>query len=241
MYTEQGLNGMSIDFIIPAKRRSTRTINKNWRPFDGDKCLVDIVVDKLQAVGVSNIYLSTEPGREAERFCRSRGLTLLPRDSGLSDNSTPIPFWIRSIVSQLPSATSDIVWCQVCDPLFNSYSECLQQWPEVRKQHDSLVVCYPWRGYLMNDSYQPVGWSFGMHHTPSQQLPRWTTMPFTFSLLTRQAVEDTGYHVGRKPFWVEMDTHSIDIDTEQDFEAAQAIYVKSQAVSSQATTTGPTM
>ena len=225
-------------FIIPAKQDSTRVPRKNWREFCDGKCLVDITLQKIRkagagagdGAGAGKIYLTSELCSESLDWCEKNRVTLLPRSPDLSDNSVPIQQWMRSICVQIPG-DSEIAWCQVCDPFFDEHEKCLSKWREIRnlqqgRQFDSLVVANRWRGYLMTSGGCPVGWSFGSHHTPSQLLPQWLTMPFTFSVLTRAAIEQTGYHVGSKPFWFVNDGFSVDIDTMDDFEFAAWKYAR---------------
>jgi len=217
-----------MDFIIPAKASSERVPNKNWREFADGLCLVELLIEKLIAAGVQTdqIHVSCERPDIAELVTYKWGVKVLPRDPALCDNNVALTTWIRAICDQVPGM-GDIAWCQVCDPLFDEYAECLQQWREMnsaRRQYDSLAVCRPWRGYLMTTDNQPIGWSFGEHHTPSQQLPRFHTMPFTFSILTRRAISQTGYHIGRRPLWYEATGPHVDIDTETDFEMAKQYY-----------------
>lgn len=213
---------MSMDFIIPAKTSSQRVPNKNWRPFRGQDSLVDLVIEKLLNAGVDpeRIHISCECAATANPTARRWGVNFLQRSPDLCANEVPLTEWIRSITAQV-EGESEIAWCQVCDPLFDEYSECLEIWSQLsRTQYDSLVVCYPWRGYLMTAECQPIGWSFGEHHTPSQQLPEFRTMPFTLSLLTREAIARTGYHVGARPFWYVSRGEHVDIDSPRDVIAA---------------------
>jgi N-acylneuraminate cytidylyltransferase len=215
---------MDIDFIIPAKANSLRVPNKNWRDFTGDgRSLVDLTIEKLIAAGAerNRIFVSCEDETKSV-YCRDKGVQFLLRDASLCDNSVPLTTWLRSIVEQ-SGATGDVAWCQVCDPLFDDYKKCLKLWRGVQANHDSLVVCWPWRGYLMTQTGHPIGWSFGEHHTPSQRLPKFLTMPFTFSILSQRAIENTAYHVGRNPYWYETEP-GVDIDTERDFRVAQLLW-----------------
>lgn len=223
---------MAIEFIVPAKASSSRVPNKNWRPFVGDDSLVDYTIRKLLAAGAGpkSIYVSCDGAEVARPVCERWGVSFLERDSSLCDNEVPLTTWIRTVTAQVPG-TADIAWCQVCDPLFNEYRQCLDLWGTT--EADSLVVCYPWKGYLMTGESHPVGWSFGEHHTPSQQLPKFRTMPFTFSILTRQAIAETGYHVGRTPLWYEAKGPHVDIDTEIDFTVAQMLVQQYQGRSLQ--------
>lgn len=215
--------------IIPAKSNSERCINKNFREFIDGMSLVDWTIRKLLATGVVNvrdIYVSSDSVSELDKLQRRWGILTLHRDESLCDNSFPLTDWIRTIAAQVPD--DDIAWCQVCDPLFDSYGDVFAKWDQIKesgKPIDSLVVCYPWRGYIMTGESQPVGWSFGEHHTPSQRLPEFRMMPFTLSVLTREAIERTGYHVGACPEWWVQDSPHIDIDTEDDFRLAQMMMV----------------
>jgi N-acylneuraminate cytidylyltransferase len=179
---------------------------------------------KLVAAGVplKRIWVSCE-NPERKQACDLMGVNFLLRDPHLCRNETSIPTWIRQTAAKLHPAI-DIAWCQVCDPLFNEYQTCFDIWATAKNTHDSLVVCYPWRGYLMTAAGQPVGWSFGEHHTPSQQLPKMLTMPFTLSMLSAEAIQATGYHVGKRPYWYEATGQSTDIDTLADFYTAERLW-----------------
>ena len=212
-----------VRFVIPAKTGSERVANKNWRPFVDGKCLVELTIEKLLAAGVDplNVFVSCEDEATALPVCERWRVHLILRNPELCGNEVPLTRWIREITAQVPGH-SDIGWAQVCDPLFDNYKQALWWWSLLdRMDYDSLVVCRSWRGYLMTEQGQPIGWSFGEHHTPSPQLPLFRTMPFTFSILTRKAIEATGYHVGRRPFWLEVPGMHVDIDTEDDFRLAQ--------------------
>lgn len=214
-------------YIIPAKGTSLRVKNKNWRPFHGGMSLVDVMIHKLIAADVDpqDIYVSCEDEDNLDYVRNNWNVKPVVRDFSLCSNTVPLTTWIRQITKQVdPSREHDIAWCQVCDPLFNDYSNCFKRWERAKAGHDSLVVCYPWKGYLMTDQSQPFGWSFGEHHTPSQLLPKFRTMPFTLSILSPEAIESTGYHVGRNPYWFQASKQSVDIDTEQDFAVAQFLF-----------------
>jgi len=220
--------------IIPAKASSTRTPNKNWRDFYDGLSLVDINIKALLACGLpaADLYVSCEDAGRLEQVSTQWGVTPLLRAAYLCDNSVCLTEWIRQICAQLPG-DDDIIWSQVCDPLFNEHGEALRLWPEAKQNgHDSLCVVHPIKAYLLDDCRRPLGWQWGEWHTPSQQLPTFYTFPFTMSVLTRASIDRTGYHVGTRPYWFASSGGSIDIDTPEDFEAAQWGYAKQIARSS---------
>lgn len=218
----------TMKYIIPAKAESIRCPNKNWRNFYKGYNLVEITIRKLTDIGVSpeDIYLSCDSYQVAKSTIASTRVNFLQRSPELCSNEVPLTTWLRSIVSQTPNPEDEVAWCQVCDPLFNDYHQCLDRWYQINKIHDSLVVCRPWKGYLLTEQNQPIGWSFGEHHTPSQHLPRYHTMPFTLSILTPAAIQTTGYHVGRSPYWYTSEGPHIDIDTEFDYLVAKIAYAE---------------
>lgn len=217
--------------IIPAKGTSTRVPGKNWRPFYGDKSLVDLNIEALLGAGIEadDIHVSCEDVERLAQVGQRWGVTPLLRDPDLCDNDVPLTTWIRSICSQVPG-DDDVAWSQVCDPLFDNHRAVIDHWPAAREANcDSLCVVHPLQAYLLNDRFRPVGWQWGEWHTPSQRLPTLYTFPFTLSILTRGTIERTGYHIGARPCWHVSKGGSIDIDTPADFDFAARKYAEARS------------
>lgn len=215
--------------IIPVKCNSTRVSNKNFREFYKGKSITDILLEKLCFLGYSNIYISSND--EAKKSISEKyGCNFLLRDERLCDNDTPLPEVIQGVCSQIPVGDDDIAWCQVIDPLFNDYQAAFQQWDQCREQHDSLVVVYPLKKYLLNNNHMPINFGFGNWHVKSQNLSSFYEMTFTLSILKRKCIQDCGYHVGANPKWYHSKNTHIDIDTMEDFELAQLIYAHHKGV-----------
>lgn len=218
--------------VIPAKANSTRVPRKNWRDFHYGKCLVDIAIDNLKAAGFngSDIFVSSEDVDALQQCNRRHGVCTLTRCERLTHNETSIRDFMCGIMEQIGKPSEDeVMWYQVCNPFVNA--DCLNEmkfWWKVKCGggclHDSFVLCQPAPHYVINEHFQPLGWSFGSHHTPSQKLSPKFTMPFSVSIMRRETLEDVGYHVGRNPAWYEFSGPAIDIDTEDDFENARLLY-----------------
>lgn len=215
--------------IIPAKCNSTRVPNKNWLPFHGWKCLVDINIEALLNAGVEpyNIYVSCENPDRLEQVSRRWGICCLQRDASLCDNSVGLTTWIRTICGQV-SGDDDIIWSQVCDPLFDEHRQVIELWNECRKEHDSICVVHKAPHYLLSSDFNPIGWGFGDHHVCSQELRANYTFPFTMSILKREAISKIGYHVGDNPRWYVSGRKCIDIDTQEDFDMCRILYERSK-------------
>ena len=213
--------------IIPAKASSSRVVNKNWRPFHAGKSLVEITIEKLRRAKVKakDIYVSSEDARMLYEIKKTHKVNSLVRDPMMCENHTILTRVIRSIHKQIGSP-NEFAWVQCTSPTFDEYRDCFAQWKMIKHEHDSLVVAYPSDPYRLvgyKNDLQPSGWSFGANHTSSQS-QQCFTMPFSLSILTKKSVDETGYYVGRKPYWHIAKSWHMDIDTPEDFYDAQAIY-----------------
>jgi len=227
--------------IIPVKASSSRVINKNFKEFYKGDSLFDITAKKiLKELKPSDIYMSCEDEKfklEAKKY----GINFILRDPILANNDTKFYDVFNGICDQVPG-DDDIAWCQVIDPMFDSYKECFALWNEgepesqslhlfnrykktpLRKTFDSLVVVYPHKDYYLDSNHKPIGFGFGPWHTKSQLLPCTYQLTFTLSILTRESIKKVGYHVGQNPYWHHAHNPRVDIDTNEDFSVAQALY-----------------
>jgi CMP-N-acetylneuraminic acid synthetase len=208
--------------VIPAKNSSSRVRGKNFRPFHGEQSLFDIKVEQiLRELPAGDVYASSEDPAVAEYAARW-GINFLPREPHLARNETPFAHVVSEVCRQVPG-NDDIAWCHVTDPLFDAFGECLEAWQQVRESHDSLVVVYPLRGYLLDSAHRPIGFGFGPWHVASQLLPIHYQLGFTLSLLHRSTAVSLG-PIGARTHWFHAPNQAVDIDTEDDFAMAQAIY-----------------
>jgi len=181
--------------VVPAKASSTRIPNKNFREFLHGESLVDITVKKLLMTGLQTdqIYLSCEDESKSE-VAEKHGIQFSLRQERLCRNETPFAEVFRGVAVQIPG-NSDIMWAQVCDPFFDEYTRCIDEWRNAKASHsnryDSLVVCHKVSGYYMDENLLPIhGWGFGPWHVPSQRLPTFFKMPFVDPNLTRDSIKD---------------------------------------------------
>lgn len=227
--------------IVPVKDSSTRVPNKNFKEFHKGLSLFDLTVSKLlKVLNPEDIYMSCE-NPEKEVLANKWGIQFIPRDPILADNDTPFHKVFNGICDQV-EGNHDIAWCQVIDPMFDSYGECFNLWNNghretqschlfnrdrtkpLKESYDSLVVVYPHKDYYLDDNYKPMGFGFGPWHTKSQSLPNTYQLTFTLSILTRESIKKIGYHVGQNPYWYHAHNPRVDIDTNKDFQVAKAMY-----------------
>jgi CMP-N-acetylneuraminic acid synthetase len=204
--------------------------DKNWRPFHNQSSLVDINIEALLNAGLdaADIHVSCEVAERLERLNRRWGVTPILCGTALCDNDISFGDWIRWTCAQVPG-DDDLIWSQVCDPLFNEHRTVIEQWATTKAAgHDSLSVVHPLRSYLLDEHFHPIGWQWGEWHTVGQNLPEFYTFPFTLSILTRSAIDRTGYHIGARPSWFVSRGDSIDIDSPADFEMARHMFAEKQ-------------
>jgi CMP-N-acetylneuraminic acid synthetase len=209
--------------VVPAKASSKRVPNKNFRPFVKNKSLFDITVERLlRILPPEDIYLSCED-ESKQRLAEQYKINFMLRDRRLAENTTPWGEVMQTVCLQVPG-DDDVMWTQVCDPLFDEHQRCVEAWSQIRDRHDSLTVVHPRRGYLLDQNFRPLGFGFGPWHVPSQQLPANYQLGFTLSILTRESISRVGYPVGAKPYWYIASENMIDIDTELDFRVARILF-----------------
>lgn len=224
---------MALIAIIPAKASSTRVPQKNYREFHNGRSLVELTILKLYAAGIPlrHIYVSCEDADVVLPVCKRHGVQFVRRAESLCGNDVPIPDFIRGVVREADAyreckqrPTDDVLWAQVCDPLFNEYAPFIANWQRWGRDFDSSVVVYRRRKYLLDAEHRPIGFGFGSWHVKSQRLPIHYELGFTASILTRQSIERVGYYVGASPLWYEATNPTIDIDTPEDFQFARELY-----------------
>lgn len=208
--------------VIPAKNSSSRVSGKNFRPFYENLSLFDIKVRQLlEHFDANDIYVSSEDQSVAE-YAEKWNIEFIERDPVLARNETPYASVVSEICRSVPG-DDDIAWCHVTDPLFDQYGACIDEWRTARAEHDSLVVVYPMKVYLLDEDHRPMGFGFGPWHTPSQRLPMRYQLGFTLSMLRRDVATTLG-PIGARPHWFHAGNRTVDIDDMDDFRLAQAIY-----------------
>ncbi|MFC4033331.1 cytidylyltransferase domain-containing protein [Streptomyces polygonati] len=211
-------------YVVPAKRSSTRVPDKNFRAFAGEKSLMDIMVEKYVRLGdPTQVYVSSEDPWVKE-FCDRHGVNYLPREQHLTANSYPYQSVVNEVCRQLPG-DDDVMWCHATDPFFDDHRAVIEAW-DARDPaaSDSIVVVYPMKEYLLDENFHPIGFGFGPWHRPSQELPTFYQFGLTCSIMTRHVATTIGV-VGAKPLWHQATNHTIDIDTQPEFDLAARLYL----------------
>lgn len=209
--------------VILGKANSRRVPEKNYRKFYNDMSLTDILLEKLvKVMDTKDIFLSCEDAKYMS-VAEQWGINFIHRDVKYTLLGTNTVEVVRGVCKDVPGE-DDILYCSCMDPLFDDYENMFRIWEEVRGEHDSMNVVYPMKNYFLDQNHNPIGFGFGYWHKYSQYIPPMYQISWANEILTRESIEKCGYMVGEKPFWFDAYNPMVDIDTEKDWELAQAIY-----------------
>lgn len=216
--------------VIPAKLKSSRVPDKNWRPFHQDKCLVEIKIEQLlELFKPEDIYLSCDEAAKIS-IAKEYGIHFSLRNSLLAADATAWSDVVTGIVAEIPCAEEEeILWAEVTSPLFNEYSRLLELWEQNKSSHDSLLSVNEVRDFLIDAKGRAVNFNYGRWHCPSQELEPLYSMDSTF-IMSKKNIFYFNYPVGKKPFLYINQHQSIEIDTLQQFEMSQRLFTEQQTV-----------
>jgi len=216
--------------VIPAKLKSSRVPDKNWRSFHQNKCLVEIKIEQLlEFFKPEDIYLSCDAASKIS-IAKAYGINFSLRNPLLAADVTAWSDVVTGIVAEIPGPEEEeILWAEVTSPLFNEYGRLLQLWEQNKSSHDSLLSVNEVREFLIDAKGRAVNFNYGRWHCPSQELEPLYSMDSTF-IMSKKNIFYFNYPVGKKPFLYVNQQQSIEIDTLQQFELSQRLFTEQQTV-----------
>ena len=211
--------------VIPVKHESERVRQKNFRPFDGDRSLLDIKIDQLKKANIfDEIYISSD-SPEARKCSVDHGVKFIERDISLCNNVTPWSDVIFEVVSSIPEpGTAHIAWCHTTSPLFNLFNDCLKRYYSNIEsgKENGLVAVSACKEFILDERATPVNYSWGPWHRYSQYLKKHYFVSGALFVSTKEEMLKNRYVISSNPYLFEATAEeSVDIDTEFDFKFAQ--------------------
>lgn len=222
---------MKISVFLPCRAGSERVPHKNTRPFAGvEGGLLRIKLNQLIACNlVDTIVLSTnddEVIRIAESLSSEKiHIDRRPEHLATSSASTD------DLVKYVPEVIKDgaVLWTHVTSPFIDEelYAKAIDQYKEVLQQgdHDSLMSVMALRTFIWNKS------GAVNYDRQKEKWPRTQTIEPLFEVDSGIFLADVNIYrnlqdrIGEKPFLFENnDIAAFDIDWEEDFFIAEAIY-----------------
>jgi len=211
--------------VIPAKARSTRVPNKNFREFHEGKSLLEIKIAQCVESGAfQDVYVSSDTS-EARSIAEKYGAIFILRDSRLCLDNTPWDQVLTGVLTEIPELDDTLVaWSPLTSPLFKEYSEALKILFE-SNEYDSVMTVTKLQHFFLNADCLPVNFQFGVWASYSQKLKPLYQMNCALWVAKKGAMIRNRFQVGDRPFFMETSLAAgTDIDTLEEFEFAQLLY-----------------
>ena len=214
----------NIKVAIPLKTNSERVGNKNLRPFINGDSLFDIKAKQLLKVfKPEDVYVSSE-NPEVKKIVEKYGFNFHLRDVALTLKTAKENQIVKSVTDAIEDKTSDVMWVQVTQPLFNEFKQIVDIWDNIDDKYDSLAVVKKISHHILDTKGNPVNFNFGYWHKISQDLPQLFEVTWSAFIMKREMLEEAHYQIGRNPYLYETDAPLVDINDPTEFEVAQIVY-----------------
>lgn len=222
--------------IIPAKRNSSRVLDKNWREFYKGKCLVEIKIGQLIDAGLnpSDVHVFCEDQSKRDLVERT-GATFELRDVANTKDDMHWSDVVTNLVSSIDVDDDEsIAWILACNPLFDggNNKKVIDLWNKIQsmsrlasdKNYDCIITVKRFKEFILDEKGRPVNYNFGRWHEWSQDLPQWYILESPIHIMKKKDYLKHNYFIGKEPYLYEVPSPSIDIDDMDEFEEAQRLY-----------------
>ena len=223
---------MSLTIFIPVRKGSERVSEKNTRNFAGiEGGLLELKLNQLKNFELAaEIVVSTNDEKcweIASGFQKQiKNLKLIERPHALGNSETILSDLIRHVAEI--TSTEEILWTHVTSPFCDAqkYSAAIKKYQEVKKSgYDSLISGRDYRDFLLDkNSGELVNNPTGFSWPRTQDLADWFEINSAVFIASREDYIKVN-RTGKNPFLMEFDKiSSVDIDDEEDFKIAEAVY-----------------
>ncbi|WP_026838114.1 cytidylyltransferase domain-containing protein [Gillisia sp. JM1] len=225
---------MSISLFLPVRAGSERVKNKNMRSFAGIKNGVfELKLNQLENLhSVDEVIISSNDSKcleIAETYKnRIENLVIDERPDHLGSSSTKLEDLILHVAHL--SSCENILWTHATNPLFTAqnYMNAIEVYLHQKKNgFDSLVSGHIIKDFLLDKESNRI-----VNNTSNLKWPRTQDLTDLFAINNAVFIANReryllGERLGIKPYYLEIDKiSSLDIDYEEDFLIAEAVYEK---------------
>jgi N-acylneuraminate cytidylyltransferase len=223
----------TVAFFLPTRKGSQRVKNKNTRTF---ACNPDgLIGNKLEQLcrtkKIDELILSTNDDeciRIAEKYAKTCSrLKIVVRPDELCLDTTNL----EDLISYVPTITdaSYILWGHVTTPLADEwdYDKAIAIYQEKLKEgFDSLVSVTKLQNFLFNKDSKLINNAANILWPRTQDLEELYEINHVMFIASKDIYKSQKNRIGAKPFLYQMNKlHSFDIDWEEDFKIAEAIWL----------------
>jgi CMP-N-acetylneuraminic acid synthetase len=225
----------TVCFFLPTRKGSQRVKNKNTRPFSGIEggILENKLRQLMNASLIDEVILSTNDElsiQVAEKIDKDQSkIKVVIRPDHLCLDTTNL----TDLINYVPTITGQahILWGHTTTPFINGndYDEIIEKYfTKLKEGFDSLVTVAPLQNFILT----PDGKMFN-NDSKSLRWPRTQDLPLLYEvnhaafMASRVTYIEQQNRIGITPYLFEQDKiKSFDIDWEDDFMIAEAIYEK---------------
>ncbi|MGM0933350.1 MAG: cytidylyltransferase domain-containing protein [Bacteroidota bacterium] len=223
---------MSVAIFLPVRKGSDRVPDKNNRKFaDIEGGLLELKLQQLMKIGiVEEIIVSSNDKKSLEVILEYQEkdsriiFSERPEHLGRSDTD------LVDLIKHVPYLTNleHILWTHCTSPFFDhrAYKQVIEKYVGfIRKGFDGLVTGRNYKDFLIDkQSGKLVNNNTQKAWPRTQDLADWFEIN-NAAFMTHRHNFELGNRTGKKPFYMEMDKmSSFDIDYEEDFKIAEAMY-----------------
>lgn len=223
---------MSLTVFLPVRKGSQRVPHKNTRPFaDFDGGLLELKLRQLIEIeNMDEIIVSTNDETcvaVAQKF--DSHLKIDHRPDYLASSTTPLEDLIRYVGTL--TQNDHVLWTHVTSPFFQTdhYQLAIKAYFEALEAgFDSLMSVIPFKNFLWDkEKNDLINRNSNMRWPQTQDLFPYYEIDSAVFIAPKSLFEETGDRVGQRPFLFENDKlTALDIDYEEDFKIAEAVYEK---------------
>tara|TARA_R100000935_G_C2792642_1_gene146684 strand:+ start:334 stop:1020 length:687 start_codon:yes stop_codon:yes gene_type:complete len=225
---------MSIAIFLPTRKGSQRLPNKNTRSFAGFRDgLLELKLKQLGKLKVDEIIVSTN-----DKVAIEIAKKIISADSNLKLDIRPdylasATTNLTDLIKYVPTLTNceHILWTHVTSPFVDAdlYNLSIDKYLNSLDQgFDSLISVTPFQNFLWSREENDIINRLGEKRWPqTQDLKKLYEINSAIFLSHRTVYERYSDRVGKRPFLFEMNKiQSLDIDWDEDFKIAEAVYEK---------------
>lgn len=224
-----------ICFFLPTRKGSQRVKSKNTRPFSNvEGGILELKLRQLlKSKTLSHVVLSTNDEASMDVAHRvdpqQSVIKIIERPNHLCLDTTAL----TDLIAYVPEIIREghVIWGHTTTPFVTAedYDKGIELYfSKLKEGYDSLISVMTLQNFLLDANAQVFNYDAGANRWPrTQDLPVLYEVNHAMFITSRENYQQQRNRVGTKPFLYEQDKiKSFDIDWEDDFLIAEAIYDK---------------
>jgi N-acylneuraminate cytidylyltransferase len=224
-----------VTFFLPIRKGSQRVKNKNTRTFAGiEGGIVRLKLEQLlKSKKIDQIVLSTNDeisiGIAKDLDPSESKIKVIQRPEELCLDTTPL----SELIKYVPTIIKEghILWGHATTPFATAevYDKVVEQYfNQLNKGFDSLISTMELQNFILNSEAKIINYKHTEGKWPrTQDLPVLYEVNHAVFMASRDIYLNNSDRIGSKPYlYIQNKIESFDIDWEEDFLIAEAIYDK---------------